>query len=53
MWVYRGASQTLTMVIALRNGIAGDLILVQVSGTIAGRFARIYVKRRPTLQVPA
>jgi Lar family restriction alleviation protein len=33
--------------------IAGDLILVQVSGTIAGGFAWVYAKRRPTLQEPA
>ena len=33
--------------------IAGDLILVQVSGTIAGGFAWVYAKRRPTLQAPA
>ena len=28
--------------------IAGDLILVQVSGTIVGGFAWVYAKRRPT-----
>ena len=33
--------------------IAGDLILVQVSGTIAGGFAWVYAKRRPTPQEPA
>ena len=33
--------------------IAGDLILVQVSGTIAGGFAWVYTRRRPTLQEPA
>src|SRR6266545_858116 len=33
--------------------IAGDLILVQVSGTIAGGFAWVYAKRRPTPQGPA
>ena len=33
--------------------IAGDLILVQVSGTIAGGFAWVYARRRPTPQEPA
>ena len=33
--------------------IAGGLILVQVSGTIAGGFAWVYAKRRPTPQEPA
>jgi hypothetical protein len=35
------------------EAIAGDLILVQVSGTITGGFAWVYARRRPTPQEPA
>ena len=35
------------------EAIAGDLILVQVSGTITGGFAWVYAKRRPSPQEPS
>ena len=34
------------------EAIAGDLILVQVSGTMAGGFAWVYARQRPTPQAP-